>query len=174
MCMKFTNVFQKFPRWALSKKTVYKVMRKSKDPTACYSVHRDHRYILGKMQGADIRIDYNGHVADGLHAFPYLSDAMDELLRHRKDEYFYPHERPVSHYAIYECEIPRFAKFFCGIWEYYWPTQIIPNIVSDRLTITKEIVLESDVAKLEEWDKKKAERTREYVDDEVPLDTPEY
>lgn len=170
MCMKFLYPWQKIPRWSLTGKKVYKVMKKNKnDPTICYSAHRDHPYVLGEEQFSIIDTDYAGDVTNGLHTFPYLSDAIVELNRERRHEYFSRDERPESRYAIYECHVPRAARYYRGVWEYHYPGLKIPNLVTNRLIVVKEVVLAEDLAKLKAWDEKAAERAAARAK-EVPSD----
>lgn len=159
MCMKFIRPWQKLPRWSLTSKKVYKVMRKSEaNPSICYSAHRGHEYVLGNEEESIITTDHYGHVSHGLHTFPYLSDAMEELNRHRRNEWFMDNERPESRFAIYECIVPRGSRYYRGVWEHHWPSKSIPNLVTNRLIVLKEVVLSQDLDRLKAWDEKRAAR----------------
>lgn len=169
MCMKFLYPWQKLPRWSLTGKKVYKVMKKSKsDPNLCYSAHRMHPYVLGVEQFSIIDTDYAGDVTNGLHTFPNLSDAIVELNRERRGEFFYG-ERPESAFAIYECLVPRGARYYRGVWEYHYPAYKIPNLVTNRLTIVKEIKLAEDEARLRAWDDQQARKAAAQAT-EIPSD----
>ncbi|BBA65586.1 predicted ORF [Xanthomonas phage XacN1] len=169
MCMKFLYPWQKIPRWSITGKTVYKVMKKSKrDPNICFSVHREHPYTIGEMQHSIIDTDYAGDVTYGLHSFVHLSDAINELNRERRHEYFYG-ERPESRIAIYECRIPRGARYYRGVWEYHWPDKLIPNIVSNKLVLVKELPLAEDEARLKAWDEAQARKAAS-AEKEIPSD----
>lgn len=170
MCLKFTSIFQKIPRWALKPKTVYKVMRKrGDDDNLCQSPHRNHTYTLGVEEVATIKTNKNGDVAEGLHAFQNMSDAQDELkkMRYGESRYLYTSEikLPYEHY-IYECTIPKKAKFFIGIWEWYWFSKgkEVPNIVSNRLVINKRLPSEKDLIREAKWNAKK-EAKRKAIED---------
>lgn len=154
-------------------------MRKSKSfDNVCFSAHRDHPYTIGDQQFSEIAI-FKGKVHHGLHAFVNLSDAMEELKEVRREERYSGSLElgEPSKLFIYECTIPRHAKFYTGIWEYHWPLKFIPNIVSDSMTVDKLVVLEKDVEKQQKWDEKqarkaarKAAETQALIDGEVPMD----
>ena len=173
MCMKFLYPWQKIPRWSLTGKTVYKVMKKSKrDQNICFSVHRDHPYTIGETQHSIIDTDYAGDVTYGLHSFVHLSDAIHELNRERRGEWFYEDERPESRIAIFECHIPRGSRYYRGVWQFHWPDKLIPNIVSNKLILVKELPLAEDEAKLKAWDEKQARKAAaaERASREIPSD----
>lgn len=169
--MKFLYPWQKLPRWSLTGKKVYKVMKKSKrDPNLCYSAQRLHPYVLGVEQFSIIATDSFGNVTNGLHTFPNLSDAIVELNKTRRSEYLYD-ERPedVSEFTIYECLVPRGARYYRGVWEYYYPDYKIPNLVTNRLTIVKEIKLAGDAARLRAWNDQQARKAAVKAN-EIPSD----
>lgn len=167
--MKFLYPWQKLPRWSLTGKKVYKVMKKSKsDPNLCYSAHRLHPYVLGAEQFSIIATDYFGDVTNGLHTFPNMSDAIVELNRARSGEDFYD-ERPESQFAIYECLVPRGVRYYRGVWEYHYPADNISNLVTNRLTIVKEIKLAEDEARLRAWDDQQARKAAVKAN-EIPSD----
>lgn len=134
MCMTTVESFwNQFPRYALSDITVYKVLRKvGMNPDDIYAPHRKgFKYTLGKMYLANITKDSKGNIEEGLHSFTTIEDAKDEAKRLT--------DRESGKYVIYKCTIPAGSKYYTGHWEYYYPAQKIPNIVSEALTIVEQV-----------------------------------
>lgn len=99
---------------------------------------------------------YTGTVVErGLHAFVKLDDAIAEveLLNEKADrEYRTPYRNvkygsgngkysssyfmlpPKPVYQVYECHVPKFARYYRGYWESHYPT-LIDNIVASKLIV---------------------------------------
>lgn len=161
MCMILAKPTHRIGRLAFfGPKTVYKVMKKTLNPTVVRSPHIEHEYVIGTMQTAEIGFrrklnwrkkgfHYDNHVYEGIHAFVNLDDAYRELeeLSHSKDTYrilrnYYSESELLDggyYYGVYRCEIPQYAKYFRGFWDYHYPHKEIDNIVSTALVIVEEV-----------------------------------
>ena len=95
-------------------------------------------------------------VSQGLHAFVNIDDAIEEanVLQEKADleyrrslrnygywkRYFYDrgfeNEIPLTKPSIkvYECHVPRFARYYRGYWEFRMPS-LIDNIVASKLIV---------------------------------------
>jgi hypothetical protein len=133
--------FGLIPRWAFKPRTVYKAMKVFSNGTI-YSPHRHHRYTLGELNTSKFSYTkqrrFSRDISLGLHVFLTYQDAKDECDR-LKDEVisFYDPAHLGYTYEVFECTIPKGAKYYKGIWEYSirFLTREIPNIVSNRLII---------------------------------------
>jgi len=132
MCMR-THLWNLFPRTTKESITVYKVMRGKPSESRVRSPHQFHFYDLGVTEHANIRRTLGVFpprflVNEGLHAFVDVIDAYREM---------YEQGGRAFGYHVYECEIPAGSKIFRGIWDNYATVRKIPNIVSNKLIITK-------------------------------------
>lgn len=145
MCMTMPFISQRIRRVVLTKpKTVYKVMRKRKlfnyevggytyDENIVVSPHQRHAYLLGETQRTSILVS-GREVFDGFHSFASLADAITERDECQRTDYGCG-----NRYGVYRCEIPRWATYLTGFWDYHFPEKRIPNIVSSALIVVEEV-----------------------------------
>lgn len=174
MCMTLPSRLHRIPRLSLKPITGYKVMRRTNNPNTCLSIFRNYTYHIGHPETSLIRFNVYGNIDIGLHTINNYEDAVYFIESLREREPYPLNANRCSEYGLFECTIPRFTKYYSGVWDSATHPQPIANRVSTTLTITKEIILESELEKLEIYKQMLKElQSMKHVmpeDEVVPLD----
>jgi len=137
------------PRKAVIERTVYKVM-KVYDDGRIVSMYRNHQYNLGELNETFLTFSKRSRMSrtvhQGLHAYVHYDDALSEQQRAELADLCSRSRLPLLEprdfkYEIFECTIPRGAKFYRGVWDVakFYLRKNIANIVSNQLIITEQV-----------------------------------